>query len=126
MGLDQNINYNPSYMEFDQYFRKVNFLQGYFEREYNMDNLEVIPISEDDMYYLYEHTGKILELVKDGKDWASYAKKYLPTKPGFFYGSYDYNGSCLQDVKDVFQAFQTMVGLCNSYDDVEPTYTCWY
>lgn len=126
MGLDQTITYNVECSNYDVGFRKANFLQGYFERIHNVENCVPVDIDNDDIDYMLEHAGHILELAAANKEWIGYAKRYLPTTMGFFYGSLEYDKWYLQDMRKVYDTFKTMAEVCDKYDDAAPTYFCWY
>ena len=92
MGLD--IYFNKTHREEVGYFRKVNFLVGFFDEKYNVQNLSPIEVQREDVEELLERCNAVLED-------HSQAEKLLPVTPGFFFGNYEYNEDYFQDVKIV-------------------------
>jgi len=92
MGLD--IYFNKTYREEIGYFRKVNFLVGFFDEKYDVQNLSPIEVQREDVEELLSRCNAVLED-------HSKAEELLPVTPGFFFGNYEYNEDYFQDVKIV-------------------------
>ena len=136
MGLDQYI-YKTRRDEI-AYFRKVNFLQGYFENKYPDKNLncEYVRIQKEDVEDIIERCNNILEHVTFSEDkslegviWSpkavEIAKKEMPIKEGFFYGSYEYDSWFFDDVKEVKEVFEKILKETD-FDEDTIEYSCWY
>lgn len=123
MGLDQNFTIKKNNeIIFSQDLRKVNCIQGYFEEKYEIDNLETISISKEDIQYLYEKSKYILENKED----FDFAKEHLPITKGFFYGNYDYNEYYFEDIEETYQVSQEILEIINKHKDIIIEYWCWY
>lgn len=77
------------------YFRKVNFLVGFFEKK-GFDVEHQTPFSFD-----RETADELLNLCNQVLADHSKAKELLPTTPGFFFGSTDYDKYYYRDVENV-------------------------
>ena|SRR5699024_4676214 len=66
------------------YYRKFNALQGYFERLFNLGNGEKVLLSGKNIDSIYD----ILNEINYSPERAS---EILPTYPGPFFGTYDYD-----------------------------------
>lgn len=77
----------------DAYFRKVNFIYEYYR---NLLVDECCKVSKDDIKALIDTCEDVLKHKGD----EDYAKLYLPTTGGFFFGSTDYDDWYWKDVKN--------------------------
>ena len=77
----------------DAYFRKVNFIYEYFR---NLLVDECCKVSKADIKALIDTCEDVLKHKGD----EDYAKLYLPTTGGFFFGSTDYDDWYWKDVKN--------------------------
>ena len=137
MGLDQYL-YKTKREEVG-YFRKVNFLQGYFERKYPERDLncEYIEISEEEVTDIVNKCESILrhvtfpvvennELPPTWKTEAvEIAQEVLPITTGFFYGSDQYDAWYFLDVREVQKAFEKLLHETNFREETLEYY-CWY
>ena len=82
-----------SYLEYDAYFRKVNFLFKYYEDRGKMYDQYYAFTDADDIDDIIDRCERIL---KDH----SLANELLPTQSGFFFGGTDYDDWYFSDVKD--------------------------
>lgn len=124
MGLDQRFTIKKENNEiiYEQDFRKVNCIQGYFEEKYNIDNLETIEIAQEDIQYLYNKSKYILENKED----LAYAKEHLPITRGFFFGNYDYNEWYFEDIEETYQVSKEMLEIIHNDKNTIVEYWCWY
>ena len=82
MGLD--IYFTKRKSKQIGYFRKVNFLVAYFrDRGYDVNNLDLILITNDDIIELLDRCNKVLEN-------PSMAENLLPTEDGICVGNTEY------------------------------------
>jgi hypothetical protein len=82
----------------DAYFRKVNFIYGYFSTKL-VD--ECCIASKEDIDRLVNVCREVLTHHNTDEDnGVAYASENLPTHTGFFFGSYDYDDWYWSDVKD--------------------------
>ena len=135
MGLDQY--FCKTKREEIGYFRKVNFLQKYFEWHAERDiNCEYVRVTK-------EMAQEILTACKDIIKYVSYpeknsgeaptwrqeavdiAREKLPTQDGFFYGGTDYDAWYFLDVKAVHDFLENLIEETNWEKEVIE-YTCWY
>lgn len=124
MGLDQSFTVKNEENEIllHQNLRKVNCIQGYFEEKYDIESLETISITKEDIEYLYEKSKYILENKQD----LNFAKEHLPITKGFFYGNYDYNEWYFEDIEETYQVSQEIIQLLNIHKNCIVEYWCWY
>lgn len=137
MGLDQYI-YKTERKDVG-YFRKVNFLQGYFERKEGDDiNCKYIPFTKEDFNVIMDSCLQIMEHVTYEKDnteeepkitftpkAVELAKELLPVQGGFFYGSYEYDEYYFYDIKYVYDSLNKLKEEYDLNTD-EFEYSCWY
>lgn len=82
----------------DAYFRKVNFIYGYFSTKL-VD--ECCIASKEDIDRLVNVCREVLTHHNTDEDnGVAYASENLPTHTGFFFGSYEYDDWYWSDVKD--------------------------
>lgn len=123
MGLDQNFTIKKNNeIIFSQDLRKVNCIQGYFEEKYEIDNLETISISKEDIQYLNEKSKYILE----NKENLTFAKEHLPITKGLFFGNYDYNEYYFEDIEETFNVSKIMLEIIEKQKGITIEYWCWY
>lgn len=79
------------YRESDAYFRKVNFIYGFFKEK--LDEHEKCEVSKDDIETLIDNCDKVLKN-------HDLAEELLPTRDGFFFGSTAYDEWYFNDVRD--------------------------
>ena len=122
MGLDQKflIVDKEWDLEIEINMRKLNIIQGYFEKEYDIENLETINIDIKDIQFLQDNSVKTLE----NKD-IEVAKELLPIQGGFFYGNYEYNDWYWKDVKKVYDVTKEMLDIFDK-DIHFIQYRCWW
>lgn len=122
MGLDQQffIMNKEQELEKEIYMRKLNIIQGYFEREYGINNLETLEFDIKDIELLHKNSIKVLE----SKD-VELGKELLPIQYGLFYGNYEYNDWYWKDVKEVFEVTKEILDFFKKECHVIQ-YWCWY
>lgn len=96
----------------DAYFRKVNFLLGFFDYEENCSNVYFGP---GWVTALVDYCERVL---KDH----SLADVLLPTETGFFFGGTDYDEWYFKDVKQVYDTFKDLT----FRDDEGIVMHCWW
>lgn len=120
MGLD--IWFSKKTTENLKYFRKVNFLIGFFEKYgLDTDSQTPFPIDADMVKDLIETCNIVLENPKE-------APKVLPTTPGFFFGSLAYDEDYFNDVKEVKQTCEEILlpEIETASDEDEFYFEIWY
>ena len=120
MGLDIFFELHKIYSL--KHFRKVNFLVGYFEElGLDVENQTPLSINKEDVEELIRRCEEVL---KDH----SVAEDLLPTTPGFFFGSLEYNEDYFKDVQDVLEYLKN--NLLPKFDSLEPEdsiyFSIWY
>lgn len=84
------------------YFRKVNFIYRYFDDRGKLDhNEECAWVDTDDIDDIIEKCEQVLAERDE-----EFSKETLPTQPGFFFGSLDYDKWYYGDVKDCLKQFK--------------------
>ena len=123
MGLD--IYFNKTRKEEVGYFRKVNFLVGFFSNitGEEVQNLSPIEITKEDCMELLERCNAVLE-----HRTTETSEELLPTCPGFFFGNYDYDEYYYQDVESVKNFLEkTLLPMFNDLKSDETiTFEIWY
>jgi len=89
MGLDQSV-YNKATNEEVAYWRKNNQLQGWFEKNYGIENCEPL-------YLTIPMIDKLLEDIDEG----------LEMTEGFFYGTYLLDAEETAALKTTFRSIQS-------------------
>lgn len=120
MGLD--IYFHRKKTKEIGYFRKVNFLVKFFEEEgIEIENLSPIKIKKSQVKDLLNRCNQVL---KDH----SKAEELLPTTPGFFFGSTDYDEYYFSDVERVKEFVEdTLLPQFDTLDSDESiTFEIWY
>lgn len=99
------------------YFRKVNFLVAFFEKEgYTVENCQAVTIEKQSMEKLIDYCRKVL-------DNHSLAPELLPTREGFFFGSLEYDEWYFKNVQEVLNwAQDIIVEFDNNMIDLEISY----
>ena len=114
------------------YFRKVNFIQKFFEDKYEVPDDERVPITKEDLQGLADLCDRVMskfeewdgakealdsdDYVEPPKHIQDYADELLPTCDGFFFGSTDYDNWYFNNVKDVRDTVREIL------QEVEDTY----
>lgn len=80
------------------YYRKFNALQGYFERTYNLDNGERILLDLNQINDIFMRLNEVRYAPE-------LAPELLPTQPGPFYGTYEYDRLYYEYVKQASTDF---------------------
>lgn len=125
MGLD--IYLKKVRKEEDQlaYFRKVNFLVGYFfgEDYTDADNCRPLEISKEQCEELVRRCKEVLE-----KRDEETSMELLPPTGGFFFGSYDIDDYYYEDVENVKEEFEKeVIPAFDELDDGEYIeFWCWW
>ena len=95
-----------SYLEYDAYFRKVNFLFAYYQNRGKMVDECFALTDADDIDDIISRCERILA-AKKGNEWLDndetveqFADSLLPTQSGFFFGNTEYDKWYFNDVKD--------------------------
>lgn len=96
------------------YFRKVNFLVGFFDYE---DNCSYKVIDKDELQALKECCESVLHKEDDPAE-------VLPTQEGFFFGSTDYDEYYYEDVEVVLAWVENV--LAQLEDDEIVLMWCWW
>lgn len=123
MGLDHSINV---YRRIDHehqkeyYMRKLNAVQGYFEDKYLVENGVERAISWIDILTLHELGKKVLE----NRD-PELAMELLPTRGGFFFGSYEYDDLYWYHIEEMMRIMEAILATYNGTDYIF-TYYCSY
>lgn len=94
--LKSDIHYY--YVGEDVYFRKVNFIYGFFSEEINPDTESCI-VSKSRIEDLIDACKRVFQNKGD----VGYAEEHLPTQAGFFFGSTEYNDWYWEDVEDCYK-----------------------
>ena len=104
-----------AYAESDAYFRKVNFVYQFFS-----DKLvdECCFVTKSDLEDMIDRCDKVLKNHE-------LAKKLLPTRSGFFFGSTDYDDWYFNDVEDVRSQFKKLLKGFNEDTDVIYVLMSW-
>lgn len=80
------------------YFRKFNALHGYFATHFNADEESEVEIDQETINELYEILNEVAHNPEKSRD-------LLPTYPGPFFGSYEYDRlyhSYVREARDAF------------------------
>lgn len=120
MGLD--IFFNKCKTKQIGYFRKVNFLVGFFENKgMDIENQRPIDVSKEDVEELIDKCEGILNGKLDPEE-------ELPTREGFFFGSCSYNENYYEDVKNVLEyCKETLLPYFDDLDNGERIeFAIWY
>ena len=98
MGLDQWIIVGfKDYNEKQYYYRKVNFLRGYFVENTELtdeSNCENVDVPIECIKRLYLKCKEVLENKDSAQD-------ELPVKGGFFFGGCEYDDWYFEDIENV-------------------------
>jgi hypothetical protein len=105
--LKSDINYY--YVGEDVYFRKVNFIYGFFSEEINPDTESCI-VSKSRIEDLVDACKRVFQNKGD----VGYAEEHLPTHAGFFFGSTQYDDWYWEDVED---CYKEMVDVLDQMDE---------
>ena len=97
------------------YFRKVNFIYGYFGEKLVDESCIVTKAEIED----------IIERCKKVLADHSLAEELLPTCDGFFFGCTDYNDWYFKDVEDCQKQMQKLLEDYDETTDVIWVYMCW-
>ena len=130
------------------YFRKVNFIQKFFEDRYEVPDDESVPITKEDLQELADLCERVMskfeewdstkesldsdDQVEPPKHIQEYAEELLPTCDGFFFGSTDYDRWYFNDVKYVLKTVKEVLQeVEDSYevedaDDYQLFYRAWW
>lgn len=123
MGLD--ITFNLTKSSEIGYFRKVNFLVSFFEEvcKQPIENLVPVEITKYDCKDLLDRCNKVLESKTE-----KVSKELLPTCPGFFFGSYEYDENYYKDVESVrHYLIETLIPMFDELDANEKIeFEIWY
>lgn len=103
----------------DYYFRKVNCLQNYFEKKYDVQNCVPQLISINDITHI---NNVVKEILKDKN--VEKAKELFPTVEGFFYGSTKYDKYYFKDLEDIKNVTDEI--LKTDLEEIDIYYNCWY
>lgn len=120
MGLDQFIFYTKNGEKQEIYYRKINWLRQWMINNTDLqpaDNCKEVEIPLTKVQELYDECQNVLTHKTE-------ANTKLPTMPGFFFGSTEYDEDYYEDVKYVKK---TIAQLLLDYDSKEPiTYSDWW
>lgn len=123
MGLDIYIDRNK-HNEL-AYFRKVNFLVGYFlgDDYDDSDNLSPVVIDKEQVEELIDICKQVLEKKDD-----EYSMEVLPPTGGFFFGKYEIDEDYYRNVEYVKEIFEEQVlpEFDTLEDDETITIKCWW
>lgn len=97
------------------YFRKVNFIYGYFGEKLVDESCIVTKAEIED----------IIERCKKVLADHSLAQELLPTCDGFFFGGTEYNDWYFKDVEDCQKQMQKLLEDYDETTDVIWVYMCW-
>ena len=116
MGLDMYIE-NGQGAELI-YWRKANMVHSWFERNVGeVKNLEKLKITKEHLEKLKKDC---LTVIEDPEK----AKKLLPTRDGFFFGSCDYDEWYFNDLKYTVEKINELFN--SSYELDEMYYVAWW
>jgi len=110
-GLDQNISNNKGD---DVYLRKANQIHGFFEDRGYAENCREISVPKKDMLDLISRIKAVLAQHE-------LAPTLLPTTPGFFYGSYEYDDWYFEQLEEYLPQIENLIKPNAKYK-----YYCWY
>lgn len=116
MGLDQFL-FNEHDTEV-MYWRKANQIHSWFERKVGgVENCKAVDVTMEQLLKLKEDCKKVIEDPNS-------ASEILPTTPGFFFGSLDYDDWYFQDIENTIKAIEKIQGEYGS-DDKFFYYAWW-
>lgn len=104
------------------YFRKVNFLIPFFENYFNtkLENLKDLEITRESIEELKNRCEQVLND-------HTLAKDLLPTQPGFFFGSTNYDEYYYKNVENVLEICKTLLPEFDNLKDGERiVFNFWY
>ena len=110
-GLDQYISNSDGE---EVYLRKANQIQGFFEERGLADNCKQILVPKKVMLELISNIKAVLAQ-------HDLAPELLPSTPGFFYGSYDYDDWYFEQLEEVLPELEALIKPNAKY-----YYYCWY
>lgn len=117
MGLDIYFYKVKKQKEQIGYFRKVNFLVGYFNKSKIKDEIK---ITKKEVEELLKLCNIILKYHEENPDDKIVASKLLPTQDGFFFGFTDYDKYYYKDVKAVKEYIENeLLGQFDNLQDDE-------
>ena len=96
------------YLQYDAYFRKVNFLFAYYENNGKMIEQYYAFTDKDDIDDIISRCERVLAD-------HSLANELLPTQSGFFFGGTDYDEMYFDDVKDCLKQMKKYRKLLNEW-----------
>lgn len=103
----------------DYYFRKVNCLQNYFEKKYDVQNCVPQLISINDITHI---NNVVKEILKDKN--VEKAKELFPIVEGFFYGSTKYDEGYFENLQDIQNVTDEILN--TNLEEIDIYYNCWY
>lgn len=86
------------------YFRKANFIYAYFAHLID-SNTECCIVNKDEIESLFDACGLVLERQNE----EGFAKSVLPTCPGFFFGSTDYDEWYYKKVESCYEQMKIIL-----------------
>lgn len=108
------------------YMRKANHIHNWIIENLanGLDECQIIYLSVDDLKPLKEACEKVIDIYKTrGEEWLNVlAPDILPTRAGFFFGSYDYDEGYIQGCKEFLEIYKLM----SNHFFVEKGYTFHY
>lgn len=129
MGLDMYIQTEDGLELF--YWRKANAIHGWFERHITehgaIENCDMYPVTKQDAENLIEDCETVLSAYDSGNKvlFERLAYSILPTTPGFFFGSYEYDKYYVQDLRNTIDGMNKVLDYIK--DEQENVYyTAWW
>ena len=116
MGLDQWLIKNGDIFIT---WRKANMIHGYFDKLYNVENLEEYPVSLEDLQELKK---RILEVLSNRKE--SVSNELLPVTRGCFFGSYLYDDYYYDELEWTLKELDRLFD--SHCDDDYYSYEAWW
>ena len=123
MGLDMYLYRKPrknEYIEDDiqlVYWRKCNAVHDYFVGDAEDDNQTEFVVTQEDIANLIINCTKVLNN-------KALAQDILPTREGFFFGTYEYDDWYFEMLTDTIKDCAEALGDWKEYDEVY--YYAWY
>ena len=101
------------------YWRKANFLHGFFcENAYEIRHAVFYLVSRSLLEDFISKASQVLN-----KRSKAYSSKHLPTYSGFFFGSYGYDDDYYEYVEEVMNSLKTIL---KEHEDNEFLYYAWW
>ena len=125
MGLDmwlEKKKKNDAEAKYEEvaYWRKANQIREWFcEHVGGIDNCVRVQVDEEDLQKLMDDC---IAVLSDHNK----AKELLPTSPGFFFGSYEYDEWYFEQIKETIEMLEEVLHSKVDWDTEEVFYFEWW